>query len=186
MSEMIQPSLFQRPIPNAPGYEIDIFGRVFLYGKLQPTWVMRDSYFYVRIGRSLKVLHRLVLEAFVGSAPSSKHEGCHRDGNRYNNCLTNLTWGTRADNIADKVRHGTTKKKPGAQNTKLNRQQILQIKKLGSTGKLKIKEIAQKFQISESNARAIVNGKYWANVKVNSSRKRRSKSPHIQLELPLF
>ena len=53
-----------------------------------------------------KLVHRIVLEAFVGPAPE-KHECCHRDGNPANNHLENLRWDTRAENNFDRVRHGT-------------------------------------------------------------------------------
>lgn len=51
-------------------------------------------------------LHQLVLIAFVGPAPT----GCevlHGDGNPANNSLANLRWGTRSENLLDRVRHGT-------------------------------------------------------------------------------
>ena len=181
---MLQPSLFQKPIPIAPEYQIDMFGRVFLNDKLQPTWIMRDGYFYVRIRRCLKALHRMVLFAFVGAPPTSKHEACHRDGDRLNNCWTNLTWGNKADNTADKFRHGTTQKKPGMGGVKLSYKQIAQIKKLAAAGNIEPKEIAQRFQISISHSRRIIKGECWSKVQPTAPRKRRSKATHIQLELP--
>jgi len=50
-------------------------------------------------------VHRLVLLTFVGPPPEGC-EGCHNDGNPANNDLTNLRWGTRSDNLYDRVRHG--------------------------------------------------------------------------------
>ena len=179
-----QPCLFQKLIPWAPEYEIDIFGNVFKGGKLQPTWILSDGYFYVRINRTPKALHRLVLLVFLGLPPSKNHEACHRDGNRLNNCLTNLKWGTKAENTADKIRHGTNKKRIGTTNTKLNRKQILKIKELGCSDKYTHKQIAEKMEISRSNVTAIINGKYWENVKPVPKR-RRFKSTHVQLEFSL-
>lgn len=52
-------------------------------------------------------LHRIVLEAFEGAAP----EGCealHRDGEKSNNRLGNLRWGTHSENCVDRSRHGGT------------------------------------------------------------------------------
>jgi len=51
-------------------------------------------------------VHTLVLEAFVGPRPDG-YECCHRDGNVNNNHVSNLYWGTRADNYNDSVRHKT-------------------------------------------------------------------------------
>jgi hypothetical protein len=52
------------------------------------------------------LLHRLVLEAFRGPCPPG-HEACHNNGVRHDNRITNLRWGTPADNTADKWAHGT-------------------------------------------------------------------------------
>jgi hypothetical protein len=51
-------------------------------------------------------VHRLVAEAFI---PNPSGHPCvrHLDGNPKNNHVTNLAWGTYADNEADKARHGT-------------------------------------------------------------------------------
>lgn len=47
----------------------------------------------------------MVLRAFVGEPPAG-HECRHLDGDRQNNALDNLAWGTRAENVADTIRHG--------------------------------------------------------------------------------
>jgi hypothetical protein len=53
-------------------------------------------------------LHRLVLEAFIGPRPQGMV--CrHLDGNKLNNRLSNLLWGTPAENAADRVLHGQTR-----------------------------------------------------------------------------
>lgn len=50
-------------------------------------------------------IHRLVLEAFVGSCPPGLQ--CrHLDGDPTNNALGNLVWGTQIQNYADRRRHG--------------------------------------------------------------------------------
>lgn len=51
------------------------------------------------------LVHRLVLEAFVGPRPEGL-EGCHGDGDPGNNYLTNLRWDTHAANMQDMVEHG--------------------------------------------------------------------------------
>ena len=61
---------------------------------------------FVHIYGRKRYVHRLVLEAFVGTCPDL-HEGCHRDGDPRNNTVVNLYWGTRSANNYDKVRHGT-------------------------------------------------------------------------------
>lgn len=56
--------------------------------------------------RRTRLIHQLVLEAFVGPRPNGM-EGCHNDGICTNNVWTNLRWDTRAGNAADTKRHGT-------------------------------------------------------------------------------
>lgn len=52
-----------------------------------------------------ELVHRLVLEAFVGPAPEG-YQGLHWDDDVDNNCLTNLRWGTLSENQYDAVRTG--------------------------------------------------------------------------------
>lgn len=71
-----------------------------------------NSHGYLRVRmvlngvRQSRFVHKLVAEAFLPPRPSSKHEICHIDGNRLNNHASNLRWGTRKDNAADRKRHG--------------------------------------------------------------------------------
>jgi hypothetical protein len=52
-----------------------------------------------------KLVHHLVLGAFVGPCPPGK-EGCHWDDNPANNYPDNLRWGTRSENMLDRDRNG--------------------------------------------------------------------------------
>jgi hypothetical protein len=56
--------------------------------------------------RSFMTVHKAVMLAFVGPRPEGQ-EIRHIDGNPLNNKLSNLTFGTRSENILDAVRHGT-------------------------------------------------------------------------------
>lgn len=56
------------------------------------------------------LVHRLVLTAFVRPGKGSE-EGCHDDGNKRNNVVTNLRWGSREENCKDRIRHGVNGKK---------------------------------------------------------------------------
>lgn len=48
--------------------------------------------------------YRLVLEAFIGPCPPDM-EALHWDDDHNNNCLSNLRWGTRTDNMRDMSRN---------------------------------------------------------------------------------
>ena len=80
-----------------------------LSGKIRKTPVGNHGYPEVSLrknGKSeVRTVHSLVLEAFV--SPRQKGmECCHRDGNRQNNHLDNLRWGTSSENQYDIVRLG--------------------------------------------------------------------------------
>lgn len=54
----------------------------------------------------VRLVHHLVLEAFVGPRPPGL-EGCHNNGNPYDNRPENLRWDSRSANQLDAVKHGT-------------------------------------------------------------------------------
>lgn len=60
-----------------------------------------------RDGRyTMKQVHHMVLEAFVGPCPVEGWYGCHRDDDPTNNALDNLYWGTPSENTEDCLRNG--------------------------------------------------------------------------------
>lgn len=92
-------------------YEVSDSGLVrFAGGRELKQSTDRDGYRKVSLYRGGKprqwLVHRLVLITFTGNPPVG-HEVLHRDGNPENNRLSNLRWGTRAENIRDQVGHGT-------------------------------------------------------------------------------
>jgi hypothetical protein len=56
-----------------------------------------------------RLIHQVVLTAFVGPCPTGM-ETRHLDGNRSNNRATNLAWGTRVQNAADRDHHGNMRR----------------------------------------------------------------------------
>lgn len=60
--------------------------------------------------RTVKMIHRLVAEAFIPN-PEGKPQINHKDGNRDNNCVTNLEWCTCSENSLHAYRTGLAKPK---------------------------------------------------------------------------
>lgn len=56
--------------------------------------------------QKLLVIHSVVAAAFLGPRPEGM-EVRHMDGNCQNNYATNLRYGTHAENMQDRLRHGT-------------------------------------------------------------------------------
>lgn len=113
-----------REVPGHAGaYAVSSFGRVRSVGrkvtagervrsvadKILRPWSMPTGHLAVGLGGKAadrRLVHRLVLEAFVGPCPDGM-EGCHNDGDPTNNRLENLRWDTRSGNIHDAIKHGT-------------------------------------------------------------------------------
>lgn len=53
-----------------------------------------------------KKIHSLVLSAYAGVRPTG-YVCRHLDGDKLNNCINNLAWGTQKENLDDKILHGT-------------------------------------------------------------------------------
>lgn len=65
------------------------------------------GYKQVAFNDSFGLVHRLVLEAFVGPCPEGM-ECRHLNGDRSDNRLENLCWGTPKQQAEDRMKHGTT------------------------------------------------------------------------------
>jgi hypothetical protein len=107
-----------RPVPGYPDYEVSDRGRVLskkrnnpggrhrlLRGVVHPRGYLQVFLRANGAYRNRKV-HQLVLEAFVGQMPEGM-EVRHLDGDKSNNTLPNLAYGTRSENVRDQLRHGT-------------------------------------------------------------------------------
>lgn len=107
-----------KAVADRPGYWVGTSGTVLSdqggrLSVLKPTPRKKSGHMVVCLGRRCaRLVHRLVLEAFVGPCPEGM-ECRHLDGNPANNRLDNLCWGTRRENCEDAVRHGTAFMFPG-------------------------------------------------------------------------
>ncbi len=107
------------PVPGWAAYLVSDDGRVYSMGAgqyLKPSARKRHGtdrvkHYAVNIGRRVRRVHHLVLEAFVGPRPSGL-QACHWDGDPSNNALSNLRWDTPKANQADSARHGTKQTPP--------------------------------------------------------------------------
>ena len=92
--------------------EVSDLGRVRIGETIRSQYTDRKGYksTLARVRKARKhtySVHRLVLEAWVGMAPTQKHQAAHWNGDPSDNRLENLRWATQAENEADKVRHGS-------------------------------------------------------------------------------
>lgn len=156
-----------KPIRQFPGYFISDLGQVKGPRKiLKPQLNTHKNVWHVSLHRGERQytwpIHRLVLEAFVGPCLDGE-EGCHNDGNRANNKLTNLRWDTHVNNEADKVLHGTVARGVSNGAAKVNEPIVLEILSRASTGEAH-RAIARDLNIGRRTVSHIVSRKTWGHV----------------------
>jgi len=185
-----------RHIPGFPGYAVTDTGEVWgcrtagwnettngqeylPYWRQRRLALSRRGYMviYLRYRKKITVryVHHLVLEAFIGQRPE-RHEACHADGDRCNNALENLRWDTRKGNMQDTKRLGCTPSGTKSHMAKLEDQQIYEITALYAHGHTQ-KSISIMFHISRAMVSLIVRGKNWQHLSRESAKKDR----HIKL-----
>ena len=136
-----------KPIPHYDGYEASNKGNVRCWNnqngcglKLSEPRKLKLSKFvdnnYLRVGMrnstsgkyKVRRVHQVVLEAFVGNKPTSKHVVMHKDDDCTNNHLSSLCWATSQQNATDMVNKGRSlrgSKHPKSTLTDEQRKEIL-------------------------------------------------------------
>lgn len=109
------------------------------------------------------LVHRLVLCAFRGECPPGC-EARHGDGNRRNNALANLTWGTPAENAQDRDGHGTTARGIGHGCAKLAERDVVAIRTMHATRKFTFTQLGEKFGVHRSSIADIVKRRNWTHI----------------------
>lgn len=173
------------PVGLAPGrYSVSNFGRV--YSKVAPggpqvmtNTVMPSGYECVGIyamkgGKAMtRTVHRLVAAAFLGSPPSSEHTDVrHLDGDCGNNCVENLAWGTRSENMRDLWTHRSKRVERKIQAVPtpnptyaLDEGSVQRGIKLFEQGNLSLDDLAVLWAVSRDVARRALVGTTWPDLK---------------------
>lgn len=152
-----------RPVPAWSRYQVSDDGLVANARGRLLTLQSRGGYlrFTPARGRAVSV-HVAVLEAFVGPRPEGT-EGRHLDGNKANNHLSNLAWGSRLENAADKRRHGTLPVGERAGTAKLTAGQVFEIRSL--VGRESLRSLGKKFGVSHTAVRRAATGAKWGHLR---------------------
>lgn len=149
-------------------YQVSNLGEVrsfYKNKKLKPFRSM--GHFVVHLSknktRTIKRVHHLVLEAFVGPRPDGMECRHFPDRNTTNNKLDNLIWGTRSENCADRELQGTSQRGEGNPCVKLSNSKIAEIRLLVAQGEPQ-RTIAAMFDVSQSLVSRIVTGNRWSHI----------------------
>ena len=160
--------------PTWKRYEISNHGSVRRIKASRGTWIgkvlkpvlnTQTGYLFVgmRPGPLPRPIHRLVLETFICFRPKGK-QARHLDGNKTNNRLDNLCWGTQKENEEDKARHG--RRNHGSRHglSKLTEIDVHSIIARYNPYVVTQQELADEYGISRTVISNILSGKAWTHV----------------------
>ncbi len=118
------------------------------------------------------LIHRMVAKYFVPKGTKVQKFVMHLDHDKLNNVASNLAWGTmketaqhwtKSDQFKEVIQRRIDGKITGY--SKLNRNQVVSIKKLLNKGKT-LKFIAQKYNVSDMQIHRIKKGENWGHITV--------------------
>ena len=153
-------------IPECPMYEASDDGRIrrkdrpdhMLAIRTQESGHRRVSLWVSGRARHLYV-HRLVLEAFVGPCPEGM-EVRHINGDPGDNRLSNLCYGTRRQNMADRKEHGDQPLGSVHWNAKLDEEQVRSIRADGRP----MAVLAREYGVHRITIHDIITRRTWRHV----------------------
>ena len=124
-----------------------------------PKEYLRIPLYVDRVPKSFLV-HRLIKMVFDGP-PDGKLDVAHNDGNRHNNCLSNLRYATRKENNMDKIAHGTSPRGNKCKFAKLSEADVIQIRTMHKACVRQCK-LSKMFVVNHRHISDIINRKRWA------------------------
>lgn len=110
-----------------------------------------------------RMVHHLVLEAFIGRCPEGMY-ACHNNDIKTDNCLSNLRWDTPEANWGDRFRNGRVGNLSGERHplAKLTANDVREIRYRASKGEW-ASALAREFGVSYGTVRSIITGRTWVN-----------------------
>lgn len=159
-------------------YKISNYGRLktFCFHRtgstpVQMIRILKDNknaiYRYAGLSKDGKVIsnkiHRLVAKAFLPN-PENKPYVNHINGNKHDNCASNLEWTTPLENNQHAIKTGLTDmrgEKSGM--SKLTNKDVINIRELISSG-IRTSEIAKIKNVSWSTISCIKKGRTWKHI----------------------
>jgi hypothetical protein len=168
-----------RSIKDYEGYEVSNLGRIRSYWtvgntkqlgsrckyfnpKPDPVGYLKVSLCREGVAKSFRV-HVIVASHFLGPCPAGQ-EVRHKNGIRHECAASNLEYGTRKQNMDDKVRHGTLLFGSNHPNSMLDESDVFLMKYCFKVHKISSRECGAIFSCSEGTAQNIKKNKTWKHV----------------------
>lgn len=157
-----------KTIKGFPNYMINIWGQIVTIRGKAIKWGTNGMYpkviLYNKGYRKDKYVHRLVAEHWIPN-PENKEQVNHIDGDRLNNCKSNLEWVTPSENQKHSYAIGLNSR-AGANNgqSKLTEKNVKWIRR--NYKRFTKPYMAQMFGVCESTVRSAGLNKTWIHVKI--------------------
>ena len=148
-------------------YLVSSLGNVkTINGKLKKVvYDSKNDYGYVELWKNNKGkkfrIHRLVAETFIPNT-LGKEQVNHIDGDKKNNCVSNLEWVTPKENIRHAIENDLSSIKYGSKNlaSKLKEEDVKYIRENAGINK-SVKELSEIYNVSKTTIYNIINYKKW-------------------------
>ena len=130
----------------------------------------KDGYMKLNLSNRLVekryLVHRLVLQTFVGSPPKGRYEVNHRNGIKNDNRVENLEWCSNLENAGHAHRTGLFDGAIGSNHykTKLSDKDILDIRKEYMKGDVTLKYLGKKYKVAFSTIGRIISKATWKHI----------------------
>lgn len=160
-------------VKDYPLYEVSDLGEVKSYQRpnviLKTLHKTKKGYSRVRLvndnGAKSFQVHRIVAINFIPN-PQNLPVVNHKDGNKKNNCVTNLEWCTTGENQSHAYRIGLRKQHQGSRHGRaiLDETKVLEIRKRYQAGGTSMPKLAAEFGVCKSSIGYIVSNQTWTHV----------------------
>lgn len=107
-----------------------------------------------------RYIHRLVAQSFIDN-PNNYRYVNHINGNKKDNRVENLEWCSAKENTNHAVKKGLIKSGELSSSSKLTQIEVDEIRNTYVKGVITYKQLAEKYNVSESHIERIVNNKRW-------------------------
>lgn len=163
-----------RPVVGFPNYAVSDRGRVWSIprkrvpnGRMLPQSIA-PGYGYLRVSLHRErvshwiLVHRLVGEAFLGPLPEGQMTR-HGPAGKHDNSLSNLSYGTAAENAADMIRDGNALHGTRNQYAKITEEIVANARRRHAAGERCV-DLAAEYGVSPGLMRLAVTGQSWTHV----------------------